>query len=122
MKILLFVRSLGIGGTERQVGILARGLAELGHDIILVQFYPSGAMAASLAGSKVRLVTVGKTGRWDILGPLSRLRRLFRTERPDVIYAFLPMQNVLAALFESGLNAGALNFRCTRQRYAAQSL
>jgi len=67
-------------------------------------------MAASLAGSKVRLVTVGKTGRWDILGPLSRLRRLFRTERPDVIYAFLPMQNVLAALLRVGSTPARLIF------------
>lgn len=98
MKILIFVRSLDVGGTERQVGILARGLAARGHDVILAQFYASGAMEAPLAGTKVRLVSIGKKGRWDVLGPLLHLRRLFLTERPDVVYSFLPMQNVLAAM------------------------
>jgi glycosyltransferase involved in cell wall biosynthesis len=98
MKILIFVRSLDVGGTERQVGILARGLAARGHEVVLTQLYGGGALEAQLADSQVRLVAIGKKSRWDVFGPLQRLRELFVTEGADVIYAFLPMQNVLAAM------------------------
>src|SRR5262249_54448353 len=46
----------------------------------------------------VRLIAVGKSGRWDTIGPLARLRRLFAGEQPDLVYAFLPTQTTLAAL------------------------
>jgi glycosyltransferase involved in cell wall biosynthesis len=52
--------------------------------------------------------------------PLVRLRRLFLSERPDLIYAFLPMQTTLAALLLPtsletklvfGLRAGGMQLR-----------
>ena len=98
MRILVFVRSLAVGGTERQAGILVRGLAARGHDVVIAELYGGGAMEAALAGSGVRIALIGKKRRWDVFGPLWRLRQLFRDERPDVIYSFLPMQNVLAAI------------------------
>ncbi|MBL8703525.1 MAG: glycosyltransferase, partial [Rhodospirillales bacterium] len=64
--------------------------------------------------SAVRTVAMGKAGRWDVLGPLRRLRRLIVLERADVVYAFLPMQTVLAALLAPGrvvfgLRAGGMD-------------
>jgi glycosyltransferase involved in cell wall biosynthesis len=98
MKLLLFTRSLNPGGTQRQMAMLARGLASRGHDVAVVLLYGGGALEALLRGSAVRVLAVGKTGRWDVIGPLLRLRRLFATESADILYAFLPMQTVLAAL------------------------
>lgn len=107
MNILIFIRCLAVGGTERQVPLLARGLAARGHQVTIAQFYSGGAMEAALAESDVRLVSLGKTGRWDNVGPLWRLRQLLLTEQPDVLYSFLPLQNALAAL----LRPRALNTR-----------
>jgi glycosyltransferase involved in cell wall biosynthesis len=118
MKVILFTRSLNAGGTERQMVLLARGLAARGHDVIVALLYGGGKLEASLAGSAVRTVAMGKAGRWDVLGPLRRLRHLFVAEKPDVVYAFLPMQTVLASLLAPGrvvfgLRAGGMDL----QRY-----
>lgn len=98
MNILIFVRSLAVGGTERQVPLLARGLVARGHQVTVAQFYSGGAMEETLSDCNVRLAPLGKTGRWDIFGPLWRLRQLLLAEQPDVLYSFLPMQNVIAPL------------------------
>lgn len=115
MKIVLFTRSLNAGGTERQLCLLARGLARLGHDVAVVLLYGGGTLEAGLREGAVRVLAVGKAGRWDVLGPLLRLRRLFAAERPDALYAFLPVQTVLAALLRPagaklvfGLRAGGM--------------
>lgn len=55
-------------------------------------------MEASLAQPGVRLIALGKSRRWDVIGPLWRLWRIFRNERADVVYSFLPAQTVLSAL------------------------
>ncbi len=102
MKIVLFTRSLNAGGTERQLVLMARGLAARGHEVTVLLLYGGGALEPALAGSGARVVAIGKRGRWDVLGPLWRLRRAFRAARADVTYAFLPMQTVLAALLAPG--------------------
>jgi len=114
MKLILFTRSLNAGGTERQMVLLARGLAARGHEIVVALLYGGGALEASLAGSGVRTIAMGKAGRWDVLGPLLRLRRLFVAEKADAVYAFLPMQTVLAVLLAPGrvvfgLRAGGMD-------------
>jgi glycosyltransferase involved in cell wall biosynthesis len=98
MKILLFVRDLGVGGSQRQLAVLAAGLARRGHDVAVAVLYARGALEALLGGSGVRLLSVDKSSRWHALAPLAKLRRIFIGERPDLVYAFLPTQTTLAAL------------------------
>src|SRR5262245_31507335 len=97
MKILFFIRSLDVGGSQRQLALLARGLAQRGHDVAVAVLYSGTAAEKTLAQSGVRIVSLGKGGRWDP-SPLWRLWRLFRTERADVVYPFLTTQTTLAAL------------------------
>jgi glycosyltransferase involved in cell wall biosynthesis len=98
MKILFYARTLTIGGSERQLALTASGLAQRGHDVSVAVFYEGGALEPMVKDHGVRLLPIGKRGRWDVLGPLARLRRLFLTERPDVVYAYLPAQTATAAL------------------------
>src|SRR6266851_4068086 len=95
MKVLFFIRDLGVGGSQR---LLAAGLARRGHDVAIAVLYGGGALEALLEGSGVRLIAIGKSGRWHTIAPLARLRRLFVREQPDLLYAFLPTQTTLAAL------------------------
>jgi glycosyltransferase involved in cell wall biosynthesis len=101
MKILFFVRDLGIGGTQRQLALLAAGLARRGHDVAVAVLYGGGALEALLGKSGARLLAIGKSSRWQAVVPLARLRRVFQKERPEVVYAFLPTQTTLAALLLS---------------------
>ena len=98
MKVMFLVRDLAVGGSQRQLALLAAGLARRGHDVAVVVLYAGGALEASLAGSGARLHSIGKSSRWHAIAPFARLRRLVRNERPHVIYAFLPVQTTIAAL------------------------
>ncbi len=80
-----------------QVTTLANGLARSGHAVSLLVFYPNGALRERLSpGVKVRCLE--KRGRWDVIGFLRSLFRILDEERPDVLYAFLPVPNLLACL------------------------
>jgi glycosyltransferase involved in cell wall biosynthesis len=98
MKVLFLVRDLAIGGSQRQLAILAAGLARRGHDVMVAVLYAGGALEHLLGDSGARLLTAGKSSRWRAVAPLARLRRVLLSERPDVLYAFLPTQTTLAAL------------------------
>ena len=110
MKVLFFIRSLEVGGSQRQLAMLSDGLARRGHDVVAAVFYTGKEIELTPSQSAIRVVALGKSGRWDVVGPLTRLRRLMLTERPDVIYAFLPMQTVLAALLRPRRLAARLVF------------
>src|SRR3954465_2579163 len=110
MKILFFIRSLEVGGSQRQLAMLADGLARRSHDVGAAVFYTGKEIELLPSQSAIRVIALGKSGRWDVLGPLTRLRRLMLAERPDVIYAFLPMQTVLAALLRPRRLAARLVF------------
>jgi glycosyltransferase involved in cell wall biosynthesis len=117
MKLLFLIRDLGVGGSQRQLAVLAAGLARRGHDVAVAVLYTGGSLESLLDRSGARLLSIGKTSRWHLVGPLVRLRRLFLSEHPDLIYAFLPSQTTLAALLLPqklntklifGLRAGAM--------------
>ncbi len=100
MKIMLLCQSLVVGGTQRQIALLAPALRRRGHDVSVAVFYCRGPFAAELVAGGVPLHDLGKHGRWDVIGFLSGLRRRVAIERPDVLYAFLPVPNIIAALIK----------------------
>jgi glycosyltransferase involved in cell wall biosynthesis len=97
-KILFVIRSLNIGGAERQLIELAGGLKRVGWDVTLATFYDGGVLQPELAPRGVAHVSLRKRGRWDVLPFLYRLVSLVRGERPDVVYSMLTMSNVLLGL------------------------
>lgn len=100
MKILFLIRQLSTGGAERQVALLARGLAARGHAVTVMVFYGGGALEADLATStSISLIDLGKRGRWDNAAFLVRLIRALRREQPDILYSFLTVANLLNGLF-----------------------
>jgi glycosyltransferase involved in cell wall biosynthesis len=107
MRILLVGRSLEIGGAERQLALTANALAGRGHKVSLALLYCRGPLLLDLADSDVEIADLGKRGRYSIHRVIWRFARLLRTFRPDVIYAHLPVQNLLA-LFGSLLLPGSV--------------
>src|SRR5438067_9304776 len=99
MKVLLFIRSLVVGGSQRQLVMLAQGLTRRGHDVLTAVFYTGGEIEEARRKTALRVVPLGKAGRWHVLAPLWRLRQLVASERPDVVYALQPAQTALAALW-----------------------
>src|SRR5947209_20619140 len=80
MKVLFFIRDLAVGGSQRQLAVLAAALARRGHDVAVIVLYAGGALEALLGGSSARLLSIGKASRSHALARPVRLRRLFRSE------------------------------------------
>ncbi len=96
MKILILCRSLDVGGAERQIVELAKGLRQRGHEVSVAVFYGGGPLEADLGTAGIQMHDLRKTGRWDIAGFAARLLRLLRAERPDVLHSYLTLPNLLA--------------------------
>lgn len=94
MKIVLLVRSLGLGGTERQVVTLARGLQQRGCDVSVAVFYSGGFLEQELHDRGIPVWDLQKGGRWDVAGFIVRLIRMAQRLAPDVIYGFLAPPNM----------------------------
>ncbi len=90
---------MNVGGAQRQVIELVKALDKHRDETTIITFYDGGALrpeAAAIEG-RVTLVSVGKQGRWDVLPFLYRLWRQVRAVKPNVVYSFLPLPNVIAA-------------------------
>ena len=93
-RILFVVRSLDLGGAERQLVTLARAQAEQGQQVAVALFYPGGTLDAELGD--IPVYSLAKRGRWDLIGPFSKLVRALRDWRPDIVHGYLPVANLLA--------------------------
>jgi glycosyltransferase involved in cell wall biosynthesis len=100
IRVVFLIRSLGRGGSERQLATLARALNRERFEVTVITFYPGGDFEKELADGGVRVVSLRKRGRWDILGFLWRLRRALGQIRPHVIHSYLVEPNLLAVLFK----------------------
>jgi glycosyltransferase involved in cell wall biosynthesis len=98
MRVALLIRSLDIGGAERQLVELARGLHSRGVTVQVLTFYAGGPLRSELEAAGVPVRDLAKRGRWDTWGFLGRLVRTLRELQPDALYAFLPVANIFAVL------------------------
>jgi glycosyltransferase involved in cell wall biosynthesis len=97
LSIFLLIRSLNVGGSERQLVHLALGLQRRGHRVTVGVFYSGGLLELELEKAGVPVVDLAKHGRWDLPGFLVRARRAIISARPDVLYSFLGSANLIAA-------------------------
>lgn len=98
MKILFLARQLNIGGAERQLVTLANELASRGHEVVIASYYPGGALSKKLDSKRVRLISLGKRSRWDLLSFYLTLLRVVRQERPAVLHGWMHTQNLFATM------------------------
>lgn len=107
LRVVLLVRQLSLGGAERQVVLLARELARRGHQVTVAAFYSGGGLEAELAQTGAAFHTLGKSGRGDVIGFGGRLAAFLAGVRPDVLYTFLTVPNLLS-LFARGRGRPAI--------------
>jgi glycosyltransferase involved in cell wall biosynthesis len=96
MRILLLSTSMGMGGADQQILILARAMRARGHEVRIVALAPLGPMGleAQQEGMQVESLELRKSVT-DIPRIL-RLVRLVRAWRPDVLHSHMVHANVLA--------------------------
>lgn len=133
MDITFLIRSLGAGGAERQVSVLARALAGRGVGVRVLTFYPGGEIADELAAAGVPLTSLDKAARWDLAGFGRRLAAVLAARPPDVLMSVLPVANIVSlvarwaapeARLVWGIRAGFMDLgrydRLTRWSYALE--
>ncbi|MBS0245087.1 MAG: glycosyltransferase [Proteobacteria bacterium] len=108
MRIAFLTRSLTAGGAERQLGVLARALAKKGHDVSIFTFY--APVGDSHDWPRVRIISLGKAGRWHVMTFFWRLIVAMRRQRPDIIHSYLPTANCIAALIRPFVPGAKLVF------------
>ena len=100
MKVLFLIRSLAVGGAERQLVNLAKGLHERGHEVAVAVYYGDGLLQDELDDLRISVLDLEKSGRWDVVPFLMRLVRTVRDFRPEVIYGFLGTASILTVLMK----------------------
>jgi glycosyltransferase involved in cell wall biosynthesis len=98
IRLVFLIRSLHRGGAERQLATLVERMDKHRWDVTVITFYSGGQFEAELIGQGVRLISLRKRGRWDVIRFLGRLVRELRRIRPDIIHSYLVEPN-LAAVF-----------------------
>jgi len=89
MKCLLVIDSLGSGGAQRQMTLLAEELRRRRVDVDVFIYYPEGDFFRErMLACGARIIEMEKISRYS-MGVVFRLRRLFREECYDGIIAFL---------------------------------
>ena len=96
LRVLFLARSLGLGGAERQLVVLAKALATRGHDVHVALFYAGGPLESELSAASIPVHHLEKRGRWDLLHPFKRLVLTLRRVRPNILHGYLPPANILA--------------------------
>ncbi|MGW0770917.1 glycosyltransferase [Streptomyces sp. NPDC002676] len=101
--IVLLIGQLGLGGAEKQLVMLARGLSRRGIRTQLLVFFDKGPREEELRDSGVSVVGLGFRRRplrlKSLLGNVRAFVRFvafLRKERPQVVQAFLPHAHLMA--------------------------
>jgi glycosyltransferase involved in cell wall biosynthesis len=102
MRILFFIGSLKIGGTERQVSLLAQGMAERGHIVRVVTLFPGGEFENELrAVTDVEIISLWSrkyqnalTTSFQILWAPILLRKILIGN--EIVYSMLNITNSIA--------------------------
>ena len=105
LTIWFLIRSLEIGGAQRQLVTLAAGLARRGHSVAVYALRPDPTFAEPLQAAGIRVELLAKNSAVASGAFLTRFVRDARRARVDVVHSYLPGQNVLAALLQPALKS-----------------
>ncbi|MBI1726984.1 MAG: glycosyltransferase [Candidatus Rokubacteria bacterium] len=97
--MLFLIRSLHLGGAERQLAALAAGLDKTRFDVMVCPMYAGGELEAELRGiAGVTVTPLNKSGRWDLVRFGRRLLSTVFSFRPHIIHGYMGGANELALL------------------------
>jgi glycosyltransferase involved in cell wall biosynthesis len=109
VRLLFLIRDLWLGGAARQLTELVRGLDKTRFDVTVLTYYDCVFFRQEVEElSGVRVISLGKRGRWDNLGFLRRLYRAVRRLRPHVIHGYMGVANELSVLLAKACGARAV--------------
>lgn len=98
VRVAFLIRALVYGGAERQLVNLVCGLDRKMFEPVVLVFYGGAPLEGELIRKGIRVVSLGKKGRWDLWGFLWRLIRVLRELQPDILHSYLVDSNNITAL------------------------
>jgi glycosyltransferase involved in cell wall biosynthesis len=99
-KVLVLIRSLNIGGAEKQLLTLMKNIDRTRIEPVIVTFYSGGDLLPDFSECQTRVLSAQKSGRWDIFDFFSKLIKIIRSENPDVVLSYLVAANLLAVILK----------------------
>lgn len=97
-NILIVIRSLNMGGAERQAVLAARELKNLGHKVDILTLKPGNEFANELDTANIRVLAPHATDTTSFFGSITRLNKTIRQEASDVLLAYMPLANILVSV------------------------
>ncbi len=96
MRIFLLSTSMGMGGADQQILILARAMRARGHEIRIVALTPLGPMGLEAQREGIPTESLELRRNPGDLPRIVRLIRMLREWRPDILHSHMVHANLLA--------------------------
>ena len=96
MRIFLLSTSMGMGGADQQILILARDLLARGHEVRIVALAPLGPMGIEARREGIAIESLELRRGLGDLSRILRLVALLRAWRPDILHSHMVHANLLA--------------------------
>jgi glycosyltransferase involved in cell wall biosynthesis len=96
MRIFFLSTSMGMGGADQQILILARAMRARNHDVRIVALAPLGQMGLEAQREGIPTESLELQRRVGDIPRILRLVRMIRAWRPDVLHSHLVHANLLA--------------------------
>jgi glycosyltransferase involved in cell wall biosynthesis len=104
-KLVLLTRDLAIGGAQRQLVTLALGLDRSIFEVSVLCLYGGGELLRELIDAGVSVISLDKSGRWDLARFSRRFVTVLRKLQPDILHSYLTAQNLLTVFVRPALPA-----------------
>lgn len=98
MKVCFLIRSLNIGGAERQLLVLLKNIDTKRIQPVVISFYSEGTLVSEFKKIGIPFRSLEKKGRWDVIPFFLRLIKTLKDENPDIVFSYLVAANLLAIL------------------------
>jgi glycosyltransferase involved in cell wall biosynthesis len=99
IHVFFLIRSLNIGGTERQLVELVKGLDKTRFKVTVGIFYNEGALIKEIEGIPgIHVISLNKRGRWDLVRFICHFIKILTTLKPHILYSFLPDANLVGLI------------------------
>ncbi len=108
MRFFLIIPSLRVGGAERVMSVLANRLAELNHEVHIVLLLNDAAFYSIDSRVQIHKLNFENKGRVakviSELRTFFQLRKLIKSEQPQVVLSFMTKYNLLTLFATRFLN------------------
>jgi len=98
IRVAYLIRSLNVGGAERQLVTLVKGLDKNQFQPVVICYYGGGELEKELLQAGIPVISTQKRGRWDLVSFFGKLARILRDFHPQILHSYLATSNIMAGL------------------------